>query len=84
MNQSKYVENILSRFGMPEYKPKPTPCERDANKVRYADSTELSDTRSYRESVGSSIYAMTCPRPDVYYVVSMLSQYMAKFIHLLT
>ena len=45
MDQSKYVENILNRFGMTDCKPKPTPCEIDANKVRYADSTELSDAR---------------------------------------
>ena len=53
MNQSKYVENILNRFGMTDCKPKPTPCEIDANKIRYADSTELSDSRLYREIVGS-------------------------------
>ena len=45
MNQSKYIENILNRFGMTDCKPKPTPCEIDANKIRYADSTELSDSR---------------------------------------
>ena len=48
MNQSKYMENILNRFGMTDCKPKPTPCEIDANKIRYADSTELSDSRLYR------------------------------------
>ncbi len=53
MNQSKYVENILNRFGMRDCKPKRTPCEIDANKIRYADSTELSDSRLYREIVGS-------------------------------
>ena len=56
MNQSKYVENILNRFGMTDCKPKPTPCEIDANKIRYADSTELSDFRLYREIVCSLIY----------------------------
>ena len=78
MNQSKYVEYILNRFGMTDCKPKPTPCEIDANKIRYADSTELSDSRLYREIVGSLIYVMTCTRPDLCYIVSMLSQYMTK------
>ena len=78
MNQSKYVENILNRFGMTDCKPKPTPCEIDANTIRYADSTELSDYRVYREIVGSLIYVMTCTRPDLCYIVSMLSQHMAK------
>ena len=78
MNQSKYMENILNRFGMTDCKPKPTPCEIDANKIRYADSTELSDSRLYREIVGSLIYVMTCTRPDLCYIVSMLSQHMAK------
>ena len=70
MNQSKFVENILNRFGMSmtDCKPKPTPCEIDANKIRYADSTELSDSRLYREIVGSLIYVMTCTRPDLCYI----------------
>ena len=68
---------------MTDCKPKPTPCEIDANKIRYmyADSTyQLSDSsrRLYREIVGSLIYVMTCTIPDLCYIVSMLSQHMAK------
>ena len=48
------------------------------NRVRYADSIELSDSRLYREIVGSLIYFMTGTRPDLCYIDSMLSQYKAK------
>ena len=77
MNQTKYLEKMLDRFGMSDCKPKATPCDLSVNKM-IDDSDELSDARLYREIIGSLIYVMTGTRPDLCYVVSKLSQYMAK------
>ena len=48
------------------------------NRVRYADSIELSDSRLYKEIVGSLIYVMTGTRPDLCCIDSVLSQHQAK------
>ena len=78
MNQSKYVERMLNKFSMSDCKSKSAPCDLAANKIREDDSTPLPDARMYREIVGSLIYLMTGTRPDICYVVTLLSQHMAK------
>ena len=78
MNQTKYVEKILSKFDMTDCKPKPTPCISGIDKVMESELNELADPRLYRAIVGSLIYVMTGTRPDLCYVVTKLSQSMAK------
>ena len=46
--------------------------------IQNEDSTELADQSLYREIVGSLIYVMTGTRPDLCYIVTNLSQHMAK------
>ena len=85
MNQSKYVEKILTKFKMSDCNPKATPCNMTTSKLdKNLDSKELTDSKLYREIVGSLIYLMTCTRPDICYVVTKLSQYLSKptFAHL--
>lgn len=76
MSQEKYTNKILQRFNMSECKVRETPCEQ---KLEYNDNAvKMSDIRMYREAVGSLIYLTTCTRPDRSFVVSRLSQYLAK------
>lgn len=68
MTQERYINKILSRFGMQDCKPRETPCE---SKFEYTDNAKKwEDTRLYREAVGSLIYLATCTRPDLSFVVS--------------
>jgi len=69
MNQSKYVEKILSKFNMSECKPKVTPCDFNWNKVK-SDDVQSADGKLYRAIVGSVIYAMSATRPDLCFVVT--------------
>ena len=78
MNQSKYVEKILSKFKMSNCNPKAVPCDPSVSKLRYNDSKLLTDGKLYREIVGSLIYLMSCTRPDICFSVNFLSQYMNK------
>ena len=78
MNQSKFIKKILSKFKMSECNPKGIPCDLNINKSDFEESPELTDCTLYRNIVGSLIYIMTCTRPDLSYVVSKLSQHMAK------
>ena len=78
MNQTRYIQKILSRFKMSNCKPKPTPCVLGIEKVSNIKSPKLSDPRRYREIVGSLIYVMTGTRPDLCYIVTKLSQKMSE------
>ena len=76
MNQSRYISKMLERFDMSDCKPRSTPSEQ---KLECNDDHEIEiDPRMYREVVGSLIYAMTCTRPDICWIVTKLSQYLSK------
>ena len=76
INQSRYIEKILSKFGMANFKPRATPCEMDITKT--SDVVDLIDSKHYHEIIGSLIYIMVATRPDICYTVSWLSQDLAK------
>ena len=78
MNQTQYIDKILSKFEMTDCKPKSNPCSSGVEKECEIESRELSDLSLYRAIVGSLIYVMTGTRPDLCYVVTKLSQNMAK------
>ena len=76
MNQSRYIEKILSKFGMADCKPRSTPYEMDIMKT--SDEVNLIESKPYREIIGSLIYLMVATRPDICYTVTRLSQDLAK------
>ncbi|XP_068250273.1 uncharacterized protein [Palaemon carinicauda] len=63
---------------MDEFNPKSIPCDLSVNKCTFEESPELVDSTLYRNIVRSLIYIMTFTRPDLSFVVSKLSQYMAR------
>ena len=73
INQTKYIESVLSRFNMQNCKPKSTPCEMNSSKVSEESSTPA-DNRLYREIVGSLVYIMTATRPDLCYTHAKIDQ----------
>lgn len=76
MSQERYVNKILSKFGMQDCRSRETPCE---VKLEYTENAEkMEDPRMYREAVGSLIYLATCTRPDLSFVIGKLSQHFAE------
>ena len=74
MNQASYMERVLQKFGMENSKPCKTPCE---HKLRLtANEGQPVDVNRYRQLIGCLIYAMTCTRPDLSWVITKLSQYL--------
>ena len=75
MNPSRYIEKILSNFGMADCKPHLTPCEMEV---------DLIDRKPHREMFDSLIYIMVSTRPAVGYTETRLPQNLAKpnYFHL--
>ena len=77
MDQSQYLLNLLERAGMESCNPRSTPCEVKSS-AYYTEDDSVIDEPEYRTIVGSLIYAMTCTRPDLSFVVSKLSQHLSR------
>lgn len=75
MNQTRYLKKVLCRYNMNDCKPKATPSEL---KLIFSDDREVVDETKYREMVGSLVYAMTCTRPDLGWIITKLSQYLSR------
>ena len=78
MSQATYLNRVLQRFKTDSCHPKSVPCDSSLIKDMNSDSPLLENGTIFREIVGSLIYAMTCTRPDLSYVVGKLSQNLAK------
>ena len=79
MSQSHYLNGMLKRYGMENCKPRTTPCEAkfDVYESDGDDGSSAEDVTRYREIVGSLVYAMTCSRPDLTWIITKLSQHLA-------
>jgi hypothetical protein len=75
LSQPKYSSNLLSRAGITDNKTESTPLEVNC-KLTPLDGTPLSDPTLYRQLVGSLVY-LTATRPDISYVVHLVSQFMS-------
>jgi hypothetical protein len=64
---------MLQKFGMMDSKPMTTPMITNLKKLRSSDSS-LVDPTSYRKLVGSLMYLVNT-RPDICFVVNVLSQF---------
>lgn len=67
-------KRLLNRFEFNGSNLKSTPCHPTFNKCNTADSKAISEGKLYRWIVSSLIYALTCTRPDLCYVVTKLAK----------
>jgi hypothetical protein len=63
ISQTKYIREMLKRFGMEYCKPVTTPMETSC-KLRKNDDSKSTYQRQYRSMIGSLLY-VTTSRPDV-------------------
>lgn len=83
VSQKKYAWEILDQFKMKNCNPANTPFEFGL-KLSKDGRGDMVDNILYRQFVGSLMY-LTATRPDIMYVVSLISRYMENpiEIHLL-
>ncbi len=79
LNQSRYSEKVLERFGMTLSKPVVTPKEKQLEQRGHRG--EQIDTSLYRQAIGSLMYLAAGTRPDIAFAVSRLAQYVEHPTH---
>jgi hypothetical protein len=78
LKQGKYTVEILKRFDMLECKSINTPMEAKLKlKLLVDTSSNLIDATLYRQIIGSLMY-LTNTRPDIYFAVNTLSQFLVE------
>jgi hypothetical protein len=79
LTQKTYIEDLLHRFGMENYKGLKVPVN---SKTKYTkvsrearEKLDKEHTRLYPEKAGSLHYLAKCTRPDISFAVGMLGRY---------
>ncbi|CAL1372178.1 unnamed protein product [Linum trigynum] len=75
INQSKYLQNMLSKFDMNNVKPCPTPMAVNL-KLDKDESGIPVDENKYRGMIGSLLY-LTASRPDIQHSVCLCARFQA-------
>lgn len=75
LNQTKYVVDLLSKFGMIGCALVPTPMV-TSRIISSGDGDLLSNPTEYRQAVGSLQY-LTTTRPDISFAVNKLNQFLS-------
>jgi hypothetical protein len=70
ISQTKYIREMLKRFGMEDCKPIITPMQTSC-KLSKDDDSKSTDQRKYRSMIGNLLY-VTTSRPDVMQAVGQV------------
>ena len=74
--ETNYVKDMFNKFDMLDCKPNPTPIVH-AVVLCIQDGIEMDDDATYKSIVGSLMF-LTHTRPNISYLVSIVSRYMTK------
>lgn len=76
LDQSLYIESLLTKFNMSDCKTVDTPMEKSLNLCRVKENE---CNLPYQQLIGSLMYLSVMTRPDISYSVSFLSQFNNSF-----
>ena len=76
ISQSKYIKEMLKKFGMEDCKPVSTPMTTGCKLSKDDESKEV-DQKLYRSMIGSLLY-VTTSRPDVMHAVGLVARFQAN------
>ncbi|GKB68087.1 hypothetical protein Tco_0929499, partial [Tanacetum coccineum] len=72
-NQSRYIKQMLKKFGLEESKPMKTPMSSDT-KLTKDEECESVDSTKYRGMIDSLLY-LTTSRPDIMFSVCLCARF---------
>ncbi|GJX79636.1 retrovirus-related pol polyprotein from transposon TNT 1-94 [Tanacetum coccineum] len=72
-NQSKYIKEMLKKFGLEDSKPMKTPMSSDT-KLTKDEECESVDSTKYQGMIGSLLY-LTTSRPDIMFSVCLCARF---------
>ena len=72
-NQSKYIKDMLKKFGLEDSKPIKTPMSTET-KLTKDEESESVDSTKYRGMIGSLLY-LTASRPDIMFSVCLCARF---------
>ncbi|GJT44923.1 retrovirus-related pol polyprotein from transposon TNT 1-94 [Tanacetum coccineum] len=72
-NQSKYIKEMLKKFGLEDSKPTKTPMSTEI-KLTKDDEADSVDSSKYRGMIGSLLY-LTASRPDIMFSVCLCARF---------
>lgn len=80
IDQKRYINLVLNRFGMAECNPISTPMDVNTKYSRDMDDdgNKNKEKIPYREAIGSLLFAAQVTRPDIIFSVILLSRYCEK------
>lgn len=76
ISQKKYAVELLKRFGMYDANSVQNPIVPGIKITKEIGNDERTDKSHYRQLIGCLLYLTTATRPDLSYVVSLLSRFM--------
>ena len=77
IDQSRYVLEVLSRFGLADANPTrtPLPAGAEAHLVKHTGEATPREIKHFQQIIGSLLYVQIGTRPDISFAVSRLAQY---------
>ncbi|GJS73432.1 retrovirus-related pol polyprotein from transposon TNT 1-94 [Tanacetum coccineum] len=72
-NQSKYIKEMLKKFGLEDSKPMKTPMSTETKLTRDEEGESVDNTK-YRGMIGSLLY-LTASRPDIMFSVCLCARF---------
>lgn len=77
LDQKKYIQQVLEKYGMLDSKPVKTPMDLNA-KFQKSEETNILHDIPYQEIIGCLLYISQITRPDISFAINMLSKYNNK------
>ena len=77
IDQSRYILEIITRFGLSDANPArtPLPTGADVHLEKYTGQASNADIKLYQQMIGSLLYVQIGTHPDISFAVSHLAQY---------
>jgi hypothetical protein len=77
IDQSRYISEIVDRFGMADANPArtPLPAGAEVHLIKYDGEATSREIKDYQKLIGSLLYVQIGTRPDILFAISRLAQY---------